>query len=342
MKLYFAADPSNSQSQVVYRCREHLEHLGVTWVNDPHDADLLLVQQIQDEAEVMIGMGKPTAILERIDGCQLTGDVRRWIMLPRVRKVIKNSIYHRFEIYNTIRWRYHEDLIREFLGRPVKAPPSDIIPLEILRRKLRLGFSYAAYDRLRPFVEETFDANADRPYDVFFAGTVDYKDDIVTWHRTAAIEAVKNLPKSMAVVAASGRPIPPETYRQVMRQSKIVVSPYGWGELCYRDYEAMLSGCILVKPPMGHVKDPLLVRNVGETCAPDFSDLEEVCQHALSLWDGCPVCHVRHEPQISRQFALGGAGIKSVSSHLYSILESCLEDGVDNARLPNPAIRSEI
>ncbi|HCM26003.1 MAG: hypothetical protein A2Z99_18225 [Treponema sp. GWB1_62_6] len=36
--------------------------------------------------------------------------------------------------------------------------------------------------------------------------------------------------------------------------SKIVLSPFGWGELCLRDYEAVLNGALLLKPDMSHLE----------------------------------------------------------------------------------------
>lgn len=33
-----------------------------------------------------------------------------------------------------------------------------------------------------------------------------------------------------------------------------IVSPYGWGEICYRDFEAALGGALLIKPDMSHIK----------------------------------------------------------------------------------------
>ena len=44
-----------------------------------------------------------------------------------------------------------------------------------------------------------------------------------------------------------------EYYREML-SSRICVSPFGYGEICWRDFEAILSGCVLVKPDMSHVE----------------------------------------------------------------------------------------
>jgi hypothetical protein len=47
--------------------------------------------------------------------------------------------------------------------------------------------------------------------------------------------------------------IPKRKYLATMRSSKAIVSPYGWGEICYRDFETFISGAALIKPDMDHL-----------------------------------------------------------------------------------------
>lgn len=35
--------------------------------------------------------------------------------------------------------------------------------------------------------------------------------------------------------------------------SRGMLSPFGWGEICYRDFEAVIGGAVLIKPDMSHV-----------------------------------------------------------------------------------------
>jgi len=48
--------------------------------------------------------------------------------------------------------------------------------------------------------------------------------------------------------------VSPTQYAAEMGRSKICLSPFGYGEICYRDYEAALHGCLLFKPDMSHVR----------------------------------------------------------------------------------------
>ena len=42
-------------------------------------------------------------------------------------------------------------------------------------------------------------------------------------------------------------------YQSELRATVATLSPFGWGEVCYRDFEAILSGSVLIKPCMAHL-----------------------------------------------------------------------------------------
>lgn len=44
-------------------------------------------------------------------------------------------------------------------------------------------------------------------------------------------------------------------YYKLMRRSLAVISPFGYGEMCYRDYEAILNECLLIKPSISHLNN---------------------------------------------------------------------------------------
>jgi hypothetical protein len=48
--------------------------------------------------------------------------------------------------------------------------------------------------------------------------------------------------------------IPARSYFRELLHSQYAVSPFGWGEVCIRDFEAVLHGCVLVKPDMDHIE----------------------------------------------------------------------------------------
>lgn len=48
--------------------------------------------------------------------------------------------------------------------------------------------------------------------------------------------------------------VPLEVYNKEVKNVKAILSPFGWGEICFRDFEAVLNGAVLVKPNMDHIE----------------------------------------------------------------------------------------
>ena len=79
--------------------------------------------------------------------------------------------------------------------------------------------------------------------------------------------------------------VSPRQYLADLHRSKITFSPFGWGELCFRDFEAIRAGSLMVKPSMDHLDTWPDVFVPGETYVPvrwDGSDLEETMVRYLS------------------------------------------------------------
>jgi hypothetical protein len=74
-------------------------------------------------------------------------------------------------------------------------------------------------------------------------------------------------------------------YYQELLDAKITLSPFGWGEVCHRDFEAVLCGSLLLKPNMSHMRTYPDVYIPYETYVPldwDGSDLFEKVDFYLS------------------------------------------------------------
>lgn len=79
--------------------------------------------------------------------------------------------------------------------------------------------------------------------------------------------------------------VPHRVYMEEMRTSRLCFSPFGYGELCWRDIEAFQAGAVLIKPDMGHLETLPDLYEPGLTYLPvrwDFADLAEVVRRALS------------------------------------------------------------
>lgn len=102
-------------------------------------------------------------------------------------------------------------------------------------------------------------------------------------YRVIANDAVAPLAKDFRCSGVAR--VSTQRYYLEMAASKIVFSPFGWGELCFRDYEAVACGALLVKPSMEHLKTSPDIFVPGETyvsVAWDLSDLQEKCRYYLA------------------------------------------------------------
>lgn len=107
-------------------------------------------------------------------------------------------------------------------------------------------------------------------------------------YRIAAVEALQPLDKDYQLAASARFAeegfIPRRQYKRELQGSRIVFSPFGWGETCWRDFEAICYGSLLVKPSMEYLDTEPNIFIPGETYVPvrwDFADLEEKCRYYL-------------------------------------------------------------
>jgi hypothetical protein len=76
--------------------------------------------------------------------------------------------------------------------------------------------------------------------------------------------------------------VPQHQYYRELWDAKIVLSPFGWGEVCFRDFEAIISGSLLLKPDMSHLKTWPDVYLPYETYVPVNWDGTDVIEKAES------------------------------------------------------------
>jgi hypothetical protein len=78
---------------------------------------------------------------------------------------------------------------------------------------------------------------------------------------------------------------PQNRYYRELAVSQMVLSPFGWGEVCHRDFEAIMAGALLLKPCMSHMKTYPDVYLSNETYVPlawDGGDLIEKVEFYLA------------------------------------------------------------
>ncbi|WP_319559856.1 glycosyltransferase [Marispirochaeta sp.] len=98
------------------------------------------------------------------------------------------------------------------------------------------------------------------------------KRPTLLFHREQIIEKIKDHPDYL-----TGR-VEQNRYNDEIKNCKITLSPFGWGEVCFRDFEAVLNASLLLKPDMSHMETWPDIFFPGETYVPidwDATDLLE-------------------------------------------------------------------
>lgn len=157
-------------------------------------------------------------------------------------------------------------------------PTSHGVPEEHLG-KIVLGWNIALDDKIRSLHRSTARVpnDAEKDVDVVCRATVSEEAWIYPL-RAAILPALRRLAPRYRVLTPETK-VPEDVYYGEMRRSRVCVSPFGYGEICWRDFEAILSGCLLVKPDVGHVLTEPDIFVPYETYVPvrwDFADLEDV------------------------------------------------------------------
>lgn len=172
---------------------------------------------------------------------------------------------------------YYGDLCDVDVGEPVgwQVPPS-ILP------KLRLSPNFFTASRFaRVFQSGEMPAREGRAIDMQSRlggkGTPWY----TAMRRLAQdrVEAIDGITLSPAGHLSIG------AFMAELTNSKLCFSPFGYGELCWRDIESFQTGTVLIKPDMGHLETLPDLYEAGVTYLPvrwDFADLEHVVRSALA------------------------------------------------------------
>ena len=146
------------------------------------------------------------------------------------------------------------------------------------RGKIFVGWNIGLDDKIAKLWRENRDRpDGPRTYDVVCRAAV--RDDWTKPLRGPVTGILSNLSDRLKVLLPTER-VNPEQYYQELRSGLMCVSPFGYGETCWRDFESILCRTLLIKPDMGHLRTVPDVFRPYETYVPckwDFSDLEAVC-----------------------------------------------------------------
>lgn len=151
---------------------------------------------------------------------------------------------------------------------------------------------YFSVDYDVPFI----DPAGERPVDMFLRTSANLGRNSVAFHRQETLRQLTDILERRITISGMigntvsrpteaskrhlpevGGRLPTKVYRDIMVHTKIAPSPFGWGEIGVRDYEAFIFGAVLLKPDMTHMASWPDIFIPGETYVPvkwGFEDLE--------------------------------------------------------------------
>ncbi len=224
----------------------------------------------------------PTADLHFLDSFAPT-DLRlgKWLE-PEIKSYVKKtyltdrSVYQRgvvggtnlAEFYSSY-YALDEDLVDW-------ATPQALFP------KLRLSPTFMTGPGLiEPFMSGKLPVSTGR--------TIDLHARLAThgsaWYGSMRIHAEKAALSLKNLNIVTGGGVSRKQFMKELGRSKACFSPFGYGEICWRDIEAIIAGSVLIKPDMGHLDMSPALHVPGETYVSikwDYSDLEEKMTAILS------------------------------------------------------------
>jgi hypothetical protein len=146
--------------------------------------------------------------------------------------------------------------------------------------KLIVGPNFAFTPQILQLLGEDT-AREERPIDlharIAIKGTAWYS--AMRSEALAASQSIRDLH-----IVAHGR-ISRREFIKELCSSKTCFSPFGYGEVCWRDYEAVMCGALLIKPDMAHLETMPDIFRPFETYVPvrwDLSDLEDTVRYYIA------------------------------------------------------------
>ena len=116
-----------------------------------------------------------------------------------------------------------------------------------------------------------------RAYDIISCFNLyeDERNNEISLHRKQTLKIIESLKSKYSIITGF---FPKHKYYKLLYESKIGISPFGWGEIGARDFEVFINGSLLIKPDMSHLQTFPNFFKPMKTYIPvawNFEDLEE-------------------------------------------------------------------
>lgn len=214
---------------------------------------------------------------------------------PRVVAVLKVANYVNLNLHNTpyvcdpCPSSYHRTIIKSHLYESYEQRSFYPSITEDDYGKIRVfcGFARTIHEYQ---LSKIHDISNKRDIKLHGVMCLKYDGAIIEKHRLLCKEAIDKWLLNYGSSAIVGfydvhkRSLDKKAYIDSMMNCNTVISPWGWGEYCIRDFEALVAGCVLIKPDSSFSQTwPELIPDVHYIpVKPDFSNLDECIEKSFS------------------------------------------------------------
>ena len=219
--------------------------------------------------------------------------------IKRSQGVIKNYAYTKRELHNQPYYRYSVKLLEDagFENDLDRNPANVAHSMPELSEedldKIHVYAGFGAFRRMRPILDaDSIDFDVQREIPIHFAGTTRYSGTPIEGHRKRAVEVCKEC----GGIGINDRSLVLPAYHKQLLKSRAVLSPWGWGENCHRDWEALAKGCILIKPDTSFCESwpDLTSANAPYIpCRLDFADVPDIVKLIEEHWEAYRAMRIR-------------------------------------------------
>jgi hypothetical protein len=263
------------------------KHFSTLWGN--RDYVLFLLQEIKYKCRKLIWL----------DSTASTGSTH-FQVLPIVDKYLKKQLLKDLSLYTRV--FYGARIYTDYYKNHYNLPDEEVAQVDPIDKKyinklcLSWNLVFGPYSvnrritnlvRLTPwFLKQKLNftyqvarnpAKADRSNPVCFRGSDKYTNKVLAFQRIKIIEMLRNRGVDTTSVKF-------KDYIKELENTKIAISPFGAGELCYRDFEIILTGALLLKPSLDHLvtwPDIFIEGKTYVSAKWDLSDFEEKVNYLL-------------------------------------------------------------